>query len=58
VICFSFVFRQIASLAIASANGMMLKGGSEAMSTNSALMGLVTEALAAHGLQHAIQLVS
>lgn len=49
---------QIASLAIASANGLVLKGGSEAVNTNNALMSIVTEALLAHGVQNAIQMVT
>jgi len=49
---------QIASLAIASANGLVLKGGSEAVNTNNALMSLVSEALLTHGVQNAIQMVT
>ncbi|XP_021960904.1 delta-1-pyrroline-5-carboxylate synthase isoform X1 [Folsomia candida] len=49
---------QIASLAIASANGLVLKGGSEATNTNNALMSIVTEALLLHGVQNSIQMVT
>merc|ERR1740116_581995 len=49
---------QVASLAIASANGLLMKGGKEAVHSNKALMGLVTEALGRHGCSDAISLVS
>lgn len=49
---------QVASLAIASANGLLMKGGKEAKHSNKALMGLVTEALGRHGCSDAISLVS
>ncbi|CAG7730261.1 unnamed protein product [Allacma fusca] len=49
---------QIASLSIASANGLVLKGGSEAFNTNNALMSIVSEALLPHGVQNAIQMVA
>ncbi|CAL8115334.1 unnamed protein product [Orchesella dallaii] len=49
---------QIASLAIASGNGLVLKGGSEAVNTNNALMSVVSEALLLHGAQNAIQMVT
>ena len=49
---------QVASLAIASANGLLMKGGKEAKHSNKALMALVTEALGRHGCSDAISLVS
>ena len=65
---------QVASLAIASANGLLMKGGKEATHSNKALMGLVrfpfcfftnlnaliqvSEALGRHGCSDAISLVS
>ena len=49
---------QVASLAIASANGLLMKGGKEAKHSNKALMGLVSEALGRHGCSDAISLVS
>merc|ERR1719348_1059165 len=49
---------QVASLAIASANGLLMKGGKEATHSNKALMALVTEALGRHGCSDAISLVS
>jgi len=49
---------QVASLAIASANGLLMKGGKEAVHSNKALMGLVSEALGRHGCSDAISLVS
>lgn len=56
---FNLIFKfQIASLAIASGNGLVLKGGSEAVHTNNALMSVVSEALLLHGCQNAIQMVT
>ncbi|XP_038214075.1 delta-1-pyrroline-5-carboxylate synthase isoform X1 [Zerene cesonia] len=49
---------QVAALAMASANGLLLKGGKEAAYSNKALMELVKEALQTVGAQDAISLVS
>ena len=49
---------QVASLAIASANGLLLKGGKEAAKTNEALMRIVNEALGNFGCADAISMVS
>merc|ERR1719471_2600867 len=49
---------QVASLAIASANGLLMKGGKEASYSNKTLMKFVTEALGRHGCADAISLVS
>ncbi|GAB0098479.1 Delta-1-pyrroline-5-carboxylate synthase [Sergentomyia squamirostris] len=49
---------QISALAMASANGCLLKGGKEAVNSNKALMELVKEALGNVGAANAISLVS
>jgi len=49
---------QVASLAIASANGLLMKGGKEAKHSNEALMALVSEALDKYGCSDAMSLVS
>ncbi len=48
----------MASLAIASANGLLLKGGKEASETNKVLMRLVKDALGHFGCSDAISMVS
>ncbi|GAB6026238.1 hypothetical protein CHUAL_012447 [Chamberlinius hualienensis] len=51
-------FPQVASLAISTANGLLLKGGKEATHTNNYLMNLINESLAMHGAADAVALVS
>ena len=48
----------MASLAIASANGLLMKGGKEATHTNNLLMSIVKEGLGAYGCADSISLVS
>lgn len=48
---------QVAALAIASGNGLLLKGGKEAAHSNRILHVLTQEALSIHGVKEAIQLV-
>lgn len=55
--CFPFDL-QVAALAIASGNGLLLKGGKEAAHSNRILHLLTQEALSIHGVKDAIQLVS
>lgn len=49
---------QVASLAMASANGLLLKGGKEAAHSNRALMDLVKESLAPFGCESSVSLIS
>ena len=47
----------MAALAIASANGLLLKGGHEATHSNQILMDVVRQALATAGVSQAVSLV-
>ncbi|XP_069756539.1 delta-1-pyrroline-5-carboxylate synthase isoform X2 [Narcine bancroftii] len=49
---------QVSALAIASGNGLLLKGGKEANHSIHTLQRLTQDALAAHGVKDAVQLVS
>ncbi len=51
------VLPQVASLAIASANGLLLKGGSEATHSNEILLSVVKTALAKYECSDAISMV-
>ncbi|ETE72761.1 Delta-1-pyrroline-5-carboxylate synthase, partial [Ophiophagus hannah] len=48
---------QVSALAIASGNGLLLKGGKEALHSNQILHHLTQEALSVHGVKDAVQLL-
>ena len=58
LILYVYIILQISGLSIATGNGLLLKGGSEALHTNKYLHQLVQEALSIHDCSNAIQLVS
>ncbi|XP_074731711.1 delta-1-pyrroline-5-carboxylate synthase isoform X1 [Strix uralensis] len=49
---------QVSALAVASGNGLLLKGGKEAAHSNQILHHLTQEALSIHGVKDAVQLVN
>jgi delta-1-pyrroline-5-carboxylate synthetase len=51
------VLPQVASLAIASANGLLLKGGSEASKSNEIMLSIVKAALEQYDCSDAISMV-
>ena len=51
------LFLQVSGLSIATANGLLLKGGSEARHTNRCLHRILQEALRIHNCQNAVMLV-
>ena len=51
------VLHQVASLAIASANGLLLKGGSEATYSNEIMLSIVQSALQEYNCAEAISMV-
>ena len=51
------VLPQVASLAIASANGLLLKGGSEATYSNEIMLSIVQSALQEYNCAEAISMV-